>query len=210
MDELREALVDLDKARVLELVEEQLQNGRDPLEMIAEARVGLEEVGKRFDQGEYFLLELLRAANIFEEAAKTINPKVAEVYGTVETKGLVVLGTVAGDVHDLGKNIVKLLLECQGVRVIDLGVDVAPANFVNAVREHQPNAMGMSALLTASIPQMKLTIGELADAGLRDDVKVIVGGGIVGEVNLDHVGADYATADANDGVKMIAQWIASA
>ena len=207
MGQLSDALVALDKEKVLKTVEQDLASGKDPLALVDEARQGLEAVGSKFEGGEYFLMELMRAAQIFQSAAALINPKIKERYGGIETKGKVLLGTVAGDIHDLGKNIVKILLECRGVEVIDLGVDVAPQKFVDKVKEVRPDVVGMSALLTASIPQMRTTINAMEAAGIRKGMKVIVGGGIVGEVRLTEVNADHATTDANQGVNRIEQWI---
>jgi methanogenic corrinoid protein MtbC1 len=207
MGELAEGIVALDKARVLLAVKESLAAGQDPLQLVDEARRGLEEVGEKFDCGEFFLMELMRAAQIFQAAAEILNPAIREAYGGLETKGLVLLGTVAGDIHDLGKNIVKILLECRGMQVIDLGVDVPIEEFVETTREMQPDVVGLSALLTASIPQMKGTIEALEAAGLRQGRKIIVGGGIVGEVGLGEVKADQATTDANQGIRVISEWI---
>jgi len=207
MGQLSDALVALDKEKVLKTVEQELAAGKDPLAIVDEARKGLEDVGSKFESGEFFLMELMRAAQIFQSAAALINPRIKERYGVIETKGRVLLGTVAGDIHDLGKNIVKILLECRGVEVVDLGVDVAPQKFVDKVKEIKPDVVGMSALLTASIPQMKTTIQALEAAAVRKGLKVIVGGGIVGEVRLTEVNADHTTTDANEGVKRIEQWI---
>ena len=210
MGKLSDAILALDKATVLHLVQQDVDAGRDPLELVDEARQGLEAVGEKFESGEFFLMELMRAAQIFQSAAALINPRIKERYGGIETKGRVLLGTVAGDIHDLGKNIVKILLECRGMEVVDLGVDVPAAKFVEKMKELKPDVVGMSALLTASIPQMKATIQAIQAAGLRQSAKVIVGGGIVGEVKLVEVNADHATSDANQGVKKIEQWIDAA
>ena len=207
MGKLADALVVLDKDAALAAVEEGLGAGVDPLEMVDDAREGLEVVGQMFDDGEYFLMELMRAAQIFTSAADVLNPKIVEIYGTVETTGKVVMGTVAGDIHDLGKNIVKILLECRGVAVVDLGVDVPTARFVEAVQEHKPDVLGMSALLTASVSEMNKNVDALEEAGLRDQVKVILGGGIVGEIDQAMLKADHATIDANAGVRQIERWI---
>ena len=207
MGRLSDALLALDKAAVLRLVQQDIDSGRDPLEVVDDARQGLEAVGEKFECGELFLMELMRAAQIFQGAAKIINPKIKERYGGVSTKGKVLLGTVAGDIHDLGKNIVKSLLECRGMEVVDLGVDVPAAKFVEKMKELKPDVVGMSALLTASIPQMKATIHAIEAAGLRQSAKVIVGGGIVGEVKLAEVNADHTTTDANQGIKVIAGWV---
>lgn len=207
MGKLAEGILAMDKKSVLAAVTDGLEAGRDPLELVDEAREGLEEVGEKFECGDFFLMELMRAAQIFKAAAEILNPAIQEKYGGVSTKGKVLIGTVAGDIHDLGKNIVKIILECRGVEVVDLGVDVPVESFVEKIKEVEPDVVGMSALLTASIPQMKATIEAIEEAGLRDKVKVIVGGGIVGEVSLTEIKADHATADANKGIKVIAEWI---
>jgi methylmalonyl-CoA mutase cobalamin-binding domain/chain len=207
MGKLTDALIALDKVAVLEVVNSDLGGGRDPLELVDEAREGLEDVGEKFDAGEFYLMELMVAAQIFKAAAEIINPAIKERYGGIESKGKVLVGTVAGDIHDLGKNIVKVLLECRGFEVVDLGVDVPIETLVERIKSDQPQVVGLSALLTASIPQMKATVQEIEKAGLRDKVKVICGGGIVGEVAVEEVQADYATTDANEGVAVINGWI---
>ena len=207
MGKLSEAIIALDKETVLATVQADIDANRDPLELVDEAREGLEEVGAKFDAGEYYLMELMRAAQIFQAAAAIFNPKIQEMYGGMSSKGKVLLGTVKGDIHDLGKNIVGVLLECRGMEVVDLGVDVAVETFVERIKEEQPDVVGMSALLTASIPQMKITIEAMEAAGVRESAKVIVGGGIVGEVELSEIKADFTTIDANAGVKVIDQWL---
>jgi methylmalonyl-CoA mutase cobalamin-binding domain/chain len=207
MGKLADALVALDKDAAMAATDEALAAGQDPLVLVDDARAGLEAVGEKFDSGEFFLMELMRAAQVFQSVADVLNPKIVEAYGGIESSGKVVMGTVAGDIHDLGKNIVKILLECRGAEVIDLGVDVPTEKFVEAVREHQPQVLGMSALLTASVPQMNQNVEALEEAGLRDQVKVILGGGIVGEIDQAMLKADYATVDANAGVQQIEQWL---
>ena len=204
---LADSLVALDKDAALAATEEALDANQDPLVLVDEARQGLEVVGLKFDSGEFFLMELMRAAQIFQSVADVLNPRIVEAYGGVETTGKVLMGTVAGDIHDLGKNIVKILLECRGVEVIDLGVDVPTERFVEAVKEHQPQVVGMSALLTASVAEMNKNVQVMEAAGLRDQVKVILGGGIVGEIDQSMLHADHATVDANQGVRLIEQWI---
>jgi methanogenic corrinoid protein MtbC1 len=207
MGALAEALIALDKVAALATTEQALAEGQDPLSLVNEAREGMEVVGEKFDCGDYFLMELMRAAQIFQSVADVVNPKIVEVYGGVESGGKVILGTVSGDIHDLGKNIVKILLECRGFEVVDLGVDVPAGKFVGAVQEHQPQVVGMSALLTASVSEMNRTVEALEAAGVRDQVKVILGGGIVGEIDRVMLKADFATVDANAGVKQIEAWI---
>lgn len=207
MGKLADALVALDKDAAMAATDEALAAGQDPLVLVDDARNGLEIVGQKFDSGEFFLMELMRAAQVFQSVADVLNPKIVEIYGGIESSGKVVMGTVAGDIHDLGKNIVRILLECRGAEVIDLGVDVPTEKFVEAVREHQPQVLGMSALLTASVPQMNKNVEALEAAGLRAQVKVILGGGIVGEIDQAMLKADYATVDANVGVHQIEQWL---
>jgi len=207
MGKLADALAALDKDAALAAVDEALNANVDPLELVDDGRQGLEVVGEKFGRGEFFLMELMRAAQIFQSVADVLNPKIVEAHGGIQTSGKVVIGTVAGDIHDLGKNIVKILLECRGVEVIDLGVDVPTQAFIAAIQEHQPQVVGMSALLTASVPAMNKNVEAFEAAGIRDQVKVVVGGGIVGEIDNTMLKADYATTDANEGVKQIEQWI---
>ena len=206
MGKLSEAVLALNKEGVLEMVKQDIDAGRDPLELVEEARLGLEEVGKKFETGEFFLIELIRAAQVFQAAADVFNPAIKKLHGAIEAKGKMVIGTVAGDIHDLGKNIVAILLECKGVEVIDLGVDVPTDQIVASVKEHKPQVLGLSALLTASVPEMNKVVSLLEEAGLRDDLKIICGGGIVGEVR-EEMKADFATIDANEGVKKIESWL---
>jgi methanogenic corrinoid protein MtbC1 len=210
MGAVSDAIAALDGATTRDVVAADLAAGRDPMELIDEARLGLQEVGDKFDRGEYFLIELIRAAQVFQEAAGLINPKLQEMYGSGESRGKVLLGTVAGDIHDLGKSIVKVLLEARGVDVMDLGVDVPAETFIAATREFQPDVVGMSALLTAAIPQFKSTIEAMDAAGLRGGVKVVVGGGTVIDLQADALGADHVAADANEGVERMLEYLDAA
>jgi methylmalonyl-CoA mutase cobalamin-binding domain/chain len=207
LGKLSEAIVALDKEGVLGAVKEGIHTNVDPIKLIEEAREGLERVGEEFEKGNYFLMELMRAAQIFKEAASLINPKIQECYKDITMKGKVLIGTVSGDVHDLGKGIVATLLKCRGFEVIDLGVDTPEQVFVEKIKEHNPQVVGMSGLLTTSIPVMGKTVKAIEEAGLRGRVKVIVGGGVVGEVKTSDIGVDYATSNANEGIRVIEDWI---
>ncbi|MEZ5124849.1 MAG: cobalamin-dependent protein [Thermoleophilia bacterium] len=207
MGAVSDAIAALDGDKTRSIVAAELDAGRDPMELIDEARLGLQEVGDKFDRGEYFLIELIRAAQVFGEAAQLINPKLQEMYGSGESRGKVLLGTVAGDIHDLGKSIVKVLLEARGVEVMDLGVDVPADRFIAAAQEFDPDVVGMSALLTAAIPQFKATIEALDDAGVRSDLKVVVGGGTVIDLSAADLGADHVALDANEGVERMLEWL---
>ena len=206
MGKLSAALSVLDKKTFLQVVKADLDAGRNPLDLIEEAREGLQEVGEEFEKGNLFLMELMRAAQIFKEAAALITPKIKERGRGEELKGKVLIGTVSGDVHDLGKGIVASLLECEGFEVVDLGVDVPEKIFVEKIREHNPRVVGMSGLLTTSIPVMGKTVRAIADAGLRGNVRIIAGGGVVGEVDASRIGADFTTSNANEGVRIIGEW----
>ena len=208
MGKLGDAMAALNKDDLMAAVNQELEANRDPLDMVEEARRGLEKVGEEFDQGNYYLMELMWAAEIFKDAMALIQPKLQEMHGSAESKGTVMVGTVAGDVHDLGKNIVRDLLNCSGYTVIDLGVDVPTQTFVDQIAEHKPQVVGMSALLTAAIDEVNKAVTAIEAAGLRDSVKIIVGGGIVGEVKRAMLNVDHATTNANEGVRIIGQWIA--
>ncbi|MBW2368370.1 MAG: cobalamin-dependent protein [Deltaproteobacteria bacterium] len=206
MEKLSEAIVALNKKRVVEIVKAGIDAGRDPLELVDDARDGMEGVGIKFDAGEFYLIELIQAAKVFQAAAELLNPVIKKMHGDVAATGKMVIATVAGDVHDLGKNIVKILLECKGVEVIDLGVDVPTDRIVESVKEHKPQVLGLSALLTASVPEMNKVAAKLREVGLRDNLKIICGGGIVGDIR-EEMKVDFTTVDANEGVKKIESWM---
>ena len=207
MGQLTDAMAQLDHDAVLSLVADGLESGKDPLALVEEAREGMELVGVEFVKGNFFLMELMWAAEIFKDAMELINPKIQELHGDSVPKGTIVMGTVKGDVHELGKNIVKNLLECAGYQVVDLGVDVPSAVFVDTIKEHSPQVVGMSALLTAAINEVNRTVEAIEEAGLRDNLKIIVGGGVVGEVNRSDLNVDHVTTNANEGVRVIEAWI---
>lgn len=198
----------IDKDSVLIAVEDAVRRNEDPLGSIEELRLGLEVVGDNFEKGKYFLFQLIMAGEIFKDATALIIPKIRERYGSVQKRGKFLIGTVAGDIHDLGKNIVATLLECAGFEVVDLGVDVPADVFVEKIRQHKPQLVGMSGLLTASIDEMEKTITALEHAGLREKVRVIVGGGIVGEKWVKgKIRADATTTSAVQGVKIAESYI---
>jgi len=208
MGKIAEAMAKLDKNSVIDAVKEGLQKNKDPLKMIEGLRQGLDVVGEKYQKGEYFLLELIMAGEIFKDASSLLLPEIKKCYGGAVKKGKVLMGTVAGDIHDLGKNITATLFECAGFEVIDLGVDVPAEVFVEKIKEHKPQIVGMSGLLTASLDEMNKTIKAIKHAGLRKKVKVIVGGGMVGEEwTKGKVKADAATTSSVEGVKIIEGWV---
>jgi methylmalonyl-CoA mutase cobalamin-binding domain/chain len=186
--------------RVLELTHEALTQEMEPQTLLFDALIpSLEEVGARFERGDFFVPEMLIAGKAMAGAMEVLRPLLADT--GVETIGKFLMGTVKGDVHDIGKNLVNIMLEGAGFEVIDLGVQVAPEKFVSAIEEHQPDIVGMSAFLTTTMPMFKANINALEKAGLRTDVIVMVGGAPVTQEYADAVGADGYAADASATVK---------
>jgi 5-methyltetrahydrofolate--homocysteine methyltransferase len=159
----------------------------------------MSEVGRLFEEGELYVPEMLISARAMQGAMELLKPHLTE--GEISSSGSAVLGTVAGDLHDIGKNLVVMMLEGSGFKVIDLGTDVSAEAFVGAVREHNPNILGMSALLTTTMPSMKTTVEALTEAGLRDQVKVIIGGAPVTQEFADQLGADGFAPDASSAAR---------
>ncbi|MFM1864398.1 MAG: hypothetical protein RL677_178 [Actinomycetota bacterium] len=186
--------------RVIELTNQGLAEGMSPDEILFEALIpSLEEVGARFERGDYFVPEMLIAGRAMSGALDILRPLLADT--GAETVGTFLMGTVKGDVHDIGKNLVNIMLEGAGFQVIDIGVQVPPEKFVDAVKEHKPDIVGMSAFLTTTMPMFKVNIHELTKAGLREEVIVMVGGAPVTQEYADAVGADGYAADASTAVR---------
>jgi 5-methyltetrahydrofolate--homocysteine methyltransferase len=186
---------------VLELTNKALAEGMGPDTILFEALIpSLEEVGARFERGDYFVPEMLIAGKAMSGALNVLRPLLAET--GAETVGTFLMGTVKGDVHDIGKNLVNIMLEGAGFKVIDIGVQVAPEKFVAAINEHQPDILGMSAFLTTTMPMFKVNIHEITKAGLRDKVIIMVGGAPVTQEYADAVGADGFAADASTAVRV--------
>jgi methylmalonyl-CoA mutase cobalamin-binding domain/chain len=184
---------------VLELTNRGLALGLGPEMLLYEALIpSLEEVGARFERGDFFVPEMLIAGKAMAGALEVLRPLLAETGAA--TIGTIVMGTVKGDVHDIGKNLVNIMFEGAGFQVIDLGVQVAPEKFVEAIKEHKPDIVGFSAFLTTTMPMFKANINALAKSGLRDQVIVMVGGAPVTQEYADVVGADGYAADASAAV----------
>jgi methylmalonyl-CoA mutase cobalamin-binding domain/chain len=186
--------------RVLELTHEGLELQMEPQSMLFDALIpSLEEVGARFERGDFFVPEMLIAGRAMAGAMEVLRPLLAET--GVETVGRFVMGTVQGDVHDIGKNLVNIMLEGAGFEVIDLGVQVTPEKFIEAIQQHEPDIVGFSAFLTTTMPMFKANMNALTKAGLRDTVIVMVGGAPVTQEYADAVGADGYASDASQTVK---------
>ncbi|GAA3445207.1 corrinoid protein [Planomonospora venezuelensis] len=196
-----------DAPAVLDLTGRGLAAGMAPETMLFEALIpSLEEVGARFERGDFFVPEMLIAGRAMAGAMEVLRPLLARTGAT--SLGTFLMGTVKGDVHDIGKNLVNIMLEGAGFQVIDLGVQVAPERFVAAVREHRPDIVGFSAFLTTTMPMFKANINALEKAGLRDQVIVMVGGAPVTQEYADAVGADGYAADASTAVRRAKELLA--
>jgi 5-methyltetrahydrofolate--homocysteine methyltransferase len=186
---------------VRDLTNAGLESDLDPEKMLYEALIpSLEEVGARFERGDFFVPEMLIAARAMQGALDILRPLLAET--GAKPIGTYVMGTVKGDVHDIGKNLVNIMLEGAGFEVHDLGVNVAPEKFIEAIQEHQPDVVGFSAFLTTTMPMFKANINALEKAGIRNDVIVMVGGAPVTQAYADAVGADGYAADASTAVRL--------
>jgi 5-methyltetrahydrofolate--homocysteine methyltransferase len=186
---------------VKQLTETGVADGLDPESMLYDALIpSLEEVGARFERGDFFVPEMLIAARAMQGALDILRPLLAET--GAQTVGTYVMGTVKGDVHDIGKNLVNIMLEGAGFTVHDLGVNVAPEVFIDAINEHKPDIVGFSAFLTTTMPMFKANINALEKAGIRDNVIVMVGGAPVTQEYADKVGADAYAPDASTAVRM--------
>ncbi len=192
------------KPAVVELTQQGLEIGIEPETMLFDALIpALEEVGARFERGDFFVPEMLIAGRAMTGALDLLRPLLADTGS--ETLGTFLMGTVKGDVHDIGKNLVDIMLEGAGFKVVDLGVQVAPETFVEAIREHKPDVVGFSAFLTTTMPMFKVNIEAIAKAGLRDDVIIMVGGAPVTDEYAEVVGADGYAADAAGATKLAKQ-----
>jgi 5-methyltetrahydrofolate--homocysteine methyltransferase len=204
LEDIVEAVANLDEETILRLAKDRVRKGEDPLHIIELCRKGLEIVGQRFEAMEYFLSQLVLAADIFQKIFDVVKPTLREQ--KKRTKGKVVLGTVQGDIHDMGKNLVGMLLKLNGFEVYDLGVDVPPEAFVQKVIDTNANIVALSGLLTIAWDSMKKTIQEFKDAGLRSKVRVMIGGGTVNKTVEEYVGADAVGKTTMDAVKLAVSW----
>ena len=192
---------------VLELTNAGLESGIGAEEILFDALIpSLEEVGARFERGDYFVPEMLIAGKAMSGALDVLRPLLAQT--GAESVGTFLMGTVKGDVHDIGKNLVNIMLEGAGFTVIDIGVQCAPEKFIAAIEEHKPDVVGMSAFLTTTMPMFKANINAIEKAGLRDKVRIMVGGAPVTQEYADVVGADGYAADAATAVKRAKELVA--
>lgn len=206
MSELVKAMADMREEDALRLTREMVESGADPTAILGAAREAMDIVGQRYEAGEYFLPELVMAGEMLNQITALVKPELAKL-PQVERKGKVLIGTVAGDIHDIGKNIVSFMLDVNGYEVVDLGIDVSPAKFVEAIQEFQPQVVGLSGFLTLAFDAMKDTVDAIEAAGLRDQVKIVLGGGQVTDKIVEYAGADAYGDDAMTAVNLAKKWI---
>jgi 5-methyltetrahydrofolate--homocysteine methyltransferase len=202
LEELKSAVLSGEDERAAGLTKKALEKGIEPGKILNEALVpAMEIVGREYEDGERYVPEMLISAEAMKAAMEVLRPKLVET--GVQLRGKVVIGTVEGDLHDIGKNLVAMMLEGAGFEVIDLGVEVTADRFVQAVREHKPDVLGMSALLTTTMIHMPEVIEALKEAGLREKVKVIVGGAPVTQEFAEKIGADGYAPDAASAAEVV-------
>lgn len=199
------ALSGLKEEEVLEIVRDRLRRSDDPLKILDDARRGMEIVGKRFASGEYFIPDLIYSGEILKQITEMVKPKLTRAV-EVKRLGKVVLGTVAGDIHDIGLNIVDFMLDTNGFEVYNLGVDQPPQVFVNKIKETGTSIVALSGFLTLAFDSMKQTVDAINAAGLRDKVKIMIGGGQIDEEVRKYTNADAYGKDAMAGVALAKQW----
>lgn len=205
-DDLVKALVDLEEKEVLRIVEQRLSAGENPLKILDDSRYALEIVGKRFETGEYFIPELVYSGEILREITEMVKPKLTGA-AQVKRLGKFVIGTVAGDIHDIGKNIVAFMLDVNGFEVYDLGIDVPAQKFVETIEETKAEIAGLSGFLTLAFDSMKETVAAIGAAGLRDKVKIMIGGGQINDEVRKYAGADAYRPDAMAAVSLAKEWV---
>lgn len=202
------AIADMNEEEAMQLAREMLEGGEDPQGVLNAASEAMAVVGQRFDAKEYFLPELIIAGDMMKAIGDLVKPRLTAQRVQAAKRGKVLIGTVAGDIHDIGKDVVGFMLEVNNFEVHDIGVDVPAATFVSKIQELKPDIVGLSGFLTLAFEEMKRTVNAIREAGLRDDVKVMIGGAIMDENAAKFVGADAYGADASAAVRLASAWTA--
>ena len=204
--ELAKLLSDLKEQEVLAFVEKAMADGVDPMELLEDAKEGMNIVGQRFSEDTYFIPDLVYSGEILRRIVEILGPRLTKEK-EAERLGKVIIGTVAGDIHDIGKDLVVFMLDVNGFEVIDLGIDVPVQKFVDTVKDSGSKIVGLSGFLTLAFGSMKETIEAIKDAGLRDDIKIMIGGGQIDEQVRVYTGADAHGRNAMDAVHLAKGWI---
>jgi 5-methyltetrahydrofolate--homocysteine methyltransferase len=203
--DLAQALADLKEDEALAIARDGLNRGDNPLDILAAARRGMSTVGERFAGGEYFIPDLVYSGEILKQITDMVKPKITKE-AEVQRLGKVVLGTVAGDIHDIGLNIVDFMLDTNGFEVYNLGVDVPAAKFTEKIKETGAGIVALSGFLTLAFDAMKETVAAIQTAGLRDKVKIMIGGGQIDDQVRTYTGADAYGKDAMEAVTLARKW----
>ncbi len=199
-------IVSLDEKEAVELARKKVEAGEDPLKILDQVRIAMAKVGEKFEKKEFFLPDLIMSGEILKQITEIVKPKL-KAGAEVKRLGKVVLGTVFGDIHDIGKDIVNFMLDANGFEVYDLGVDVPKEKFVEKIKEVNPDIAALSGFLTLAYDSMKQTIEEIKKAGLRERVKIMIGGGQMDETIREYVGADAYGKDAVEAVAIAKKWV---
>jgi methanogenic corrinoid protein MtbC1 len=207
-EDLINLIVDLFEKEAIELVQKKIDAGEDPLKILDQVRVAMAKVGEKFENNEYFLPDLIMSGEILRQITEILEPML-KTSPKSESLGKIVLGTVFGDLHDIGKDIVKFMLETNGFEVYDLGVDVPKQKFVEKIKELNPKIVALSGFLTLAYDSMKDTIKEIENAGLREKVKIMIGGGQMDETIRMYVDADAYGKDAVEAVVIAKKWVSA-
>jgi 5-methyltetrahydrofolate--homocysteine methyltransferase len=205
VEDLVSKIADLKEDEVLRIVRDRLSAGDDPLSILDDVGRATEIIGKRYADGEYFISELVYSGEILKGITDLVRPRISKT--DVKSLGKVIIGTVEGDIHNIGKDIVTMMLSASGFEVFDLGVDVPTGKFVEKIRETGAPIVGLSGLLTTSFESMKQTIEAIKDAGLRDKVKIMIGGGLVNEDIRKYTSADGYGKDVMTAVSVAREWV---
>lgn len=206
-DQLVNAIAEMQEEKALQLAQEMLDAGEDPQVVLDACREAMAIVGERYEQREYFLPELVVAGEMLEQIGELVKPRLEGEAVQAEPVGKIVLGTVAGDIHDIGKDIVAFMLDVNNYQVFNLGVDVSTQTFVEKIKEVDADILALSGFLTLAFDQMKLTVEAVQEAGLRDKVKIMIGGAPMDEAVVEYIGADAFGPDAAAAVRLANDWI---
>jgi methanogenic corrinoid protein MtbC1 len=204
-EHLINAIAEMDEEQTLALTKEMLAKGTDPVVILDDCRAAMEIVGKRFEEGVYYIPELILAGEMLKDISVEVKPYMKQGAGA-KKHGKVLIGTVKGDIHDIAKDIVVFMLDVNGFEVKDLGIDVPVQKFVDAAKEYKPDIVALSGFLTLAYGSMKDTVTALKEAGLRDSVKIMIGGGTIDEQVCQYAGADAFGTDAMTAVKLAKKW----
>jgi methanogenic corrinoid protein MtbC1 len=203
---LVDAIANMREQEALQLARQILDAGTDPHVVLDAGHEAMALIGSRYDHKQYFLPELIVAGEMLKEIAEMVKPKLRGGDAEIAPLGKVVIGTVEGDIHDIGKDIVGFMLDVNNFQVVDLGVDVSAEKFVDRIRQEKPQIVGMSGFLTLAFDQMRITVDALKEAGLRDKVKIMIGGAPMDDDAAKYIGADAFGADASVAVKLAKKW----